>query len=121
MVPTSRQGCSDFLSGCRSRGRDGFNLTASRVRDKKEGHNLRFSGCGECEQLWEAYENATFKRVRAENALDMAKASYSTPDMQRLERELEEASQALEKCYETFRQHEAMAHQVRSRRAEAGA
>ena len=82
---------------------------------------MRFSGCSECEQLWEACENATFKRVRAENALDMAKASYSAPNMQCLEQELEEASQALEKCYESFRQHEAIAHQGRSRRAGAGA
>jgi len=81
----------------------------------RKGLRLRVSGCTECERLWEAYANATFKRVRAENALDMAKAVYGAPEnMQKLERDLDEASQAADKCHKALIEHEAIAHDGRS-------
>ena len=76
---------------------------------------MRVSGCTECERLWESYANATFTRVRAENALNMATAVYEVPEnMQRLERDLDEASQAADKCHKALTEHETIAHDGRS-------
>jgi hypothetical protein len=78
---------------------------------KKGDVGSRFQGCDECGRLWEAYENATFKRVRAESVLNMATALYVEENrMQSLKRELEAASQAVEQSHENITQHEATAH-----------
>ena len=71
----------------------------------------RFQGCDECGRLWEAYENATFKRVRAESVLNMATALYAEENrMQSLKRELEAASEAVDQSHERIAQHQAIAH-----------
>jgi cation transport regulator ChaB len=76
---------------------------------------LRVQDCDECERLWEAYANATFGQVRAENALNMATALYEERDRrQSLERELEKASKVAEQCYETIAKHHAIAHPMKS-------
>jgi len=78
---------------------------------KKGVVGLRFQGCDECGRLWDAYANATFKRVRAESALNMAMALYADEKrMQSLKRELEDAAQAVEQNHEQIAQHEAIAH-----------
>jgi len=72
---------------------------------------LRVQDCDECERLWEAYANATFGQVRAENALNIATALYDDRDtMHSLQRELDRASRVAEQCYETIAQHQAIAH-----------
>jgi hypothetical protein len=88
---------------------------------KKKGVvGLRFQGCVECKRLWEAYANATFKRVRAESALNMATALYADEKrMQSLKRELEDASQAVEQSHEQIAQHEAIAHGGQSAKTSA--
>ena len=71
----------------------------------------RVPDCDKCTRLWEAYENATFKQVKAENALSMATALYTEQNgMQRLRREVEDASQSAEQCHITLAQHIAIAH-----------
>jgi len=78
---------------------------------KQKGDGLRVQDCDECGRLWDAYGHATFKRVRAENTLNLATASYEEADaMQSLERELERASQAADECYKTLTRHAAIAH-----------
>ena len=75
----------------------------------------RVQDCQECARLWEAYENATFKRVRADNALNRATALYSEPETnQSLKREVEEAAQLVEQRYKALAQHEAIAHSRQS-------
>lgn len=75
----------------------------------------RIHDCQECARLWEAYENATFKRVRADNALNRATALYGEPETnQILKREVEEAAQLVEQRYEALAQHEVIAHSRQS-------
>ena len=81
----------------------------------------RVQDCGECTRLWDAYENATFKRVRAENALNRATALYEERDReQALRREVEEAAQSVEQCYKALAHHEAIAHGRRSAKMSGG-
>jgi hypothetical protein len=76
---------------------------------------LRVQDCDECERLWEAYANATFGQVRAENALNMATAFCGGRDtMQSLEQELETATKVAEQRYEMIAQHQAVAHTAKS-------
>jgi hypothetical protein len=75
---------------------------------------VRIHGCEKCSQLWEAYESATFKRVRAENTLNIATDSYAEPELiQRLKGELDEAVQKLKRIDDQTAQHEAAAHRSR--------
>jgi hypothetical protein len=88
---------------------------ARRGRDSSKGYSLRVQDCDECERLWEAYANATFEQARAENALNMATASYVGRNaMGSLERELEKASKVAEQCHETIAKHQAIAHPMKS-------
>jgi hypothetical protein len=72
---------------------------------------LRNAHCDECAGLWEAYENATFKQVRAENVFNRARAVYrDSGENQSLKRDVEKACQSAEQCYRALAQHRAIAH-----------
>lgn len=96
-------------------------LLPTRLRNLKEAFVAsRVQDCDDCARLWDAYANATFKRVRAENVLNRATALYEEPDTkQALKRDVEEAVQLVEQRYKALAQHEAIAHGRQSLRMSA--
>jgi hypothetical protein len=81
---------------------------------------MRDPACKECDQLWDSYANATFKRIRAQNAVELAKALYAEDgNMETLRAELEQQVGKVEQIHNKIDNHEAAAHNGRPRDASA--